>query len=135
MTDEDERDPLDQLDGPEDGGEPNASPKAYRQRVSKIEQVEQEREAFWRSVMADPIGRRAIWEFLTLDCHFEETRFAVGPNGFPQSESTWFEAGRQEVGQRLAKSLQKRCREGYLAMLDENDPAFAKPRKRGVKNG
>ncbi len=134
MSDEDNRDPLEQLDGPKEGGEPNASPKAYRQRVSKIEQEEQERIAFWASVMGDPVGRRVMWQFLTLDCHAFETRFAVGPNGFPQSESTWFEAGRQEVGQRLYKSLLKRCRDSVWAMHDECDPDFAIKRRRGVKN-
>jgi len=133
MTDEDERDPLDQLDGPTEGGEPNASPNAYRKRLSRVEREEQERAAFWQSVMADPVGRRIIWQFLTLDCHAFETRFAVGPNGFPQSESTWFEAGRQEVGQRLYKSLLKRCRDSVFVMHDENDPDFAKPKNK-VKN-
>lgn len=134
MSDEDERDPLEQLDGPEGGGEPNASPSAYKRRLSKIEQAERDRQDFWRSVMADPIGRKQIWDFLSLDCHAFETRFSVGPNGFPQSESTWFEAGRQEVGQRLHAMLFKTCRELVGAMHDEHDPRFA-VRKGKLKNG
>ena len=125
MTDEDER-------GMTDEDECGMTDEDER---GMTDEDERDREAFWNSVIATPIGRKFIWEFLAMDCHFEETRFSVGPNGFPQSESTWFEAGRQDIGQRLAKSLQKRCRDLYLVMLDENDPAFARPRKREVKNG
>ena len=134
MSDEDERDPLDKLDGPAQGGEPNASPSAYNKRLSRIEKADEEERAVWRNIMGDPIARRVIWSFLQ-DLHFEETRFACGPNGFPQSEATWFHAGMQEGGRLLHRRLERNCRELVWAMHDEHDPYFAVKRRREVKNG
>ena len=130
MTDEDERDPLEQLDGPQQGGEPNASPSAHKQRVSRIEREEKEIAEFWHGVMSDSVGRRVIWKFLAEDCHAFETRFPCGPTGFPHSEATWFQAGQQEIGQRLYQALLQRCREGVWQMHDDMDPRFAKTKKR-----
>ena len=124
MTDEDERDPLEQLDGPQQGGEPNASPSAHKQRVSRIEREEKEIAEFWHGVMSDSVGRRVIWKFLAEDCHAFETRFPCGPTGFPHSEATWFQAGQQEIGQRLHMALGKNCRDLLFLMHDEHDPNF-----------
>jgi hypothetical protein len=93
--------------------------------------TELEAKAFWKSVFADPVGRREIWGLLAQAHPFEE-RFACGPNGFPQTEATWFHAGEQALGLRIFQSLSIIDREGVFKMLDEYDPRFAsaKPTKR-----
>ena len=59
-----------------------------------------------------------------------EVNFACGPNGFPQAEATWFNAGVSNSGQRLFLSWLKIARPGVLAMLDEHHRDFAKPVKK-----
>ena len=136
MSDEDDRDPLEQLDGPAEGGEPNATPTAYKRRLSKIEQAEADVSEFWRSVMADPAGRRAIWGFIAETCHAFETKFPCGPTGVPQPEATWFHAGKQAVGFDLYNEISARCPQETLKMRGENDTYFKQinKRRRGVKN-
>lgn len=135
IDDDDEPETLEQLDGPLDGTESVAAPSAHRRRQERIRAEEQQIVDFWRAVMADPVGRRVLWVFLAFDCHAFETKFACGPSGFPQPEATWFQAGQQQVGDRLYKTLLKHCRESVAVMHDEHDPDFAKPRRRRMKNG
>jgi hypothetical protein len=130
MTDEDERDPLEQLDGPQQGGEPNASPSAHKQRVSRIEREEREETEFWRGILADEVGRRVIWKYIAHDLRAFGEPFAYGPNGFPQPEATWFEAGLREAGRRLYQRLGKYDRDNRNRMEDENDPYFKKPKSK-----
>ena len=81
---------------------------------------------FWKRVFADPIGRQEMWALLTAAHAFEE-RFACGPNGFPQTEATWFHAGEQSLGLRLYRSWAKIDREGVFKMHDEHDPRYSRP--------
>lgn len=99
-----------------------------RARQRKLSYAKQ-REAFWRSVLADPVGREEIWNILGFEAHGFEVKLACGPNGFPQSEATWMALGEQLLGQRIYQTLQTIDFEGAFLMLSEHDSRFKKPAK------
>lgn len=124
---------------PEDGAEPqpdaaDASPSAADETAlaaqrSRNRSYAKQREAFWRALLADPVGRAEIWNIIGVEAHAFETRFGCGPNGFPQTEATWAAYGEQMLGQRLYQTLQTLDFEGAFLMLSEHDPRFKKPAK------
>jgi hypothetical protein len=106
---------------------PNAADaKAVRKRQTKAQRQSEEAAKFWAGVLATPTGRAEIWALLT-DAHTFSTRFSCGPNGFPQTEATWYELGAQQWGLRFYQTLMIRDRAGVFAMHDQCDPRFAKP--------
>jgi len=105
-----------------DAGEP----AAVRKRETKAQQRQRQSDDWWRRTLADPIGRRELWGIIQTECHAFESRFACGPSGFPQTEATWFEAGKQDVGQRLFQTSFMRDPVNAMLMLAENDPRFAR---------
>lgn len=106
-----------------------SSVRTVRKRVREAERQEREKQAFWKAVFANPVGRREMWAILNESHAFEE-RFACGPNGFPQVEATWFHAGEQSLGQRLYQSWVILDRAGVFLMQDEHDPRFPKPKRK-----
>lgn len=111
---------------PFDAGDPVAA----RKRVRKLEFQQQQAADFWKRVFASDVGRREMWGILDA-CHTFETKFGVGPTGFPQPEATWFHRGEQSIGERLFHSWSRLDREGVWRMLDEHDPRYAKSGKGG----
>ena len=114
-----------------------ADVRSYRRQRNTAEFRKRQAREFWQRVFADPIGRREMWGILQ-EAHAFETRFACGPSGIPQPEATWFEAGKQDLGQRLFQSWTILDRAGVFLMLDEYDPRFVtlKPaKKREGDNG
>jgi hypothetical protein len=107
-----------------------------RRRRTRIKREYDEAVAFWSHALSTEVGRREIWRLLE-SAHTFEDRFACGPNGFPQVEATWFQAGEKAFGQRLWLTLQKYDITGVLRMHSELDPRLAKPNvpRRKVKNG
>lgn len=123
--DDDDPDDDQQLEGepkPYDAGEP----AAVRKRETKAQLRARQADEWWRRMLADPVGRREMWGIIQTECHAFEERFACGPSGFPQAEATWFEAGRQSVGQRLFQTMFMRDPVNAMMMLTENDPRFAR---------
>lgn len=117
----------------QDGDQPPAnddaaSPKQLRNKERRLAREARETQEFWSSVFATPVGRREMWKLLTSAHTFDE-RFACGPNGFPQPEATWFQAGEQSFGQRVYRTWARDHRVEVLLMHDENDPAFVKAKK------
>jgi hypothetical protein len=96
-----------------------ASRKAYARKVTALEQRQRESQAFWEAVFATPLGRREMWAILDR-AHALEDRFACGPNGFPNPESTWFQAGEKAVGLSLYLSWLKLVPNEVTLMLQEN---------------
>ena len=94
-----------------------------RQRKSKDEAGD-----FWRGVFADRVGRRVMWDLLQA-AHTFETVFACGPNGFPQTEATWFKAGEQGFGLRLYHTWLKIDPDGVRQMHLDHNPDFARPKR------
>ncbi len=102
-----------------DAGEPETLARSKLRVRKKLRKAAD----FWREVLSDPVGRAEMWELLA-SAHTFETRFACGPNGFPQPESTWFQAGEQDYGLRLFLKWQVMDPAGTLLMLQEHDPRF-----------
>ena len=125
MSDDEFEQPEHQIDLPEfDAGDPAAVGKRKR----TIEIKERESKRFWELVFATPVGRREMYCLLT-DCHAFEDRFACGPNGFPQPEATWFQAGESAWGRRIVQTWMVAHADQYALMLRENDPRFQKDKK------
>lgn len=119
--------PLEQQQEGEPGAEPGPLPSVdpagpRKQRLTKAMEQRQA-DDFWRGLLSTPIGRREIWRDLA-QCHAFETIFACGPNGFPQPESTWFNAGIQSVGLRRYQFLLALDPIGIRQMHLEHDPNF-----------
>ena len=76
-----------------------------------------------REILGSEPGRRFLWRILTEARAFDNP-FAVGPNGFPQPEATWFQAGVKDLGQRLYLTWLRISPEAVAAMHRENDPRF-----------
>jgi hypothetical protein len=115
------------------------SGRELRRKRTRSRAELKESEEFWQRVFADPVGRREGWRLLQAGHCFEE-RFACGPNGFPQTEATWFHAGEQAFVMRLYQTLMLRDRAGVFVMHDEHDARFSRagrpPRQRSeVSNG
>lgn len=100
-----------------------------RKRALSVKQRLREAEDFWVGVFSSEVGRREIWGILS-EAHAFEERMACGPNGFPQPEATWLEAGKQAFGLQLYFSWLKLARDGVNRMHDENDRRFTVSKKR-----
>lgn len=104
---------------------PAVDPKApARRRLSQRKELQLANE-FWRSVLADETGRRELWRLISDDGHAFEERFACGPNGFPQPEATWFNAGEQAFAMRLYQRLLALDPVHVRQMHLEHDSRFA----------
>lgn len=123
-------------DEPEDAPPPETTnltdPKSVRRARDRNRREAQEEESFWRAVFNDKIGRRTMWRLLQDDCHGFSPPFACGPNGFPNEQATWFQAGQYALGQRLYQRWMRMAPEGYALMMTEHDPRFvqARPERR-----
>lgn len=125
-SDEDERPPT-----TETGAVNVADPVSTKQARRRGQREDDKRALFWKAVFADKIGRAEMWGILQSGHAFEE-RFATGPNGFPQPEASWCEAGEQRLAFRLYLSWLRLAPEGVALMLSENHPALAeaKPKRK-----
>jgi hypothetical protein len=109
------------------------SPSGVRKQRTRSRLEATEGAKFWRGCLATKVGRRELWRILQ-SAHAFETKFACGPNGFPQSEATWFARGEQDLGLRIFFSWQRIDPESVLLMQQENDPRFVKlPEPRTAK--
>lgn len=119
MSDDDILPESDEADQPFDAGDP----AQVRRRGTAQQIKERESIRFWTAIFSDPIGRREMWLLLEAAKPFEE-RFACGPNGFPQPEATWFNAGQQSLGLRMYQTWLAKYPLEVMAMHAENDPRF-----------
>jgi hypothetical protein len=112
------------LDTPEEQPERTvnaADPVGIAEQKRRSSREQREADDFWRGVLASEVGRREIW--VLIQPAFSTT-FACGPNGFPQTEATWFHAGEHAFAQRLYHSLQIIDHAGVLQVLLEHEPRF-----------
>ncbi|MEI6281974.1 MAG: hypothetical protein WCP82_04555 [Alphaproteobacteria bacterium] len=106
----------------------NASTKTGTRKQRDRKRTEADIDAaFWREVLKSEDGRAVVFRFLMRAGTFTAP-FAVGPNGFPQSDATWFKAGQQALGLELYQNLLRLDFLGVHEMLKQCDPAF-KPEK------
>lgn len=95
-------------------------PRAPKRALNKRRRETAEAAQFWRSVFADEVGRRIMWDILK-DSHAFETRFACAGDGSPYEAARNFQAGEAAFGFRLWKTWMKLAREGCLLMMQEFD--------------
>jgi hypothetical protein len=113
-----------------------ATQQGLKRQANRAKREFQEREAFWKAVLDDPVGRRELWRtiFGGNATHIAEARFPHGPAGFPDPNACWYARGQQDMGQQILAELSALYREGVWAMQDEYDRRFPKrprsPRKR-----
>ncbi len=128
--------PFERQDDAEDEFEPvvpSAVDQGSQKRIrDKAKREAAEGEAFWRSALASSPGRRELWRQIAEMRPFDR-RFATGPNGFPQTEATWFYYGQQQAGLAQLRFLMKTDLAAATLMLKENDPYLADPPKRSRK--
>ena len=130
MSDEDDLDQPAESSTDDAGEESSVARKRETARLAK----ENERN-FWKRALADPVGRKALWDLLTSLGTFED-KFGVGPNGFPNVESTWCAYGQKSFGLRFYRTLMLADRTAVGSMHDECDPDFIRPKpKRTRVNG
>lgn len=105
---------------------PNAAnPEAIRETTKRQKRSKDKAADFWKRTLADPIGRQEMWGILEAAGTFKSV-FACGPNGFPQPEATWCQAGTRDFGLRLYRSWLKIDHAGVFKMHEEHDPDFIK---------
>lgn len=92
-------------------------------RQTKIEREQAEEDKHWRQQLASKVGRRALYKMFAQG-KLWETPFAVGPNGFPQPDATWYQAGERELVRRIHDKLQILDHASIYLMMCENDPRF-----------
>jgi hypothetical protein len=113
------------VEEPSEAEPDNVADRRHRERKEKrIARQKREGAQFWRGVLATEVGRREVWGILRAG-HWTETRFSCGPNGFPQTEATWFAAGEQALAQRFHDTLDIIDHEGLYLMKTEHDPRYA----------
>lgn len=112
-----------------DASDPNA---IRRQRDEQI-RLNNETGMFWRKCLESTVGRRVLWEFIAIDCRAFDVTFSCGPNGFPQTEATWFHYGQAALGMRLYRTLQRHDAANVLLMHREHDGAVQPEPKRRTR--
>ena len=103
------------------------NPRQTERKRARLEREADEENEFWRQALATKVGRRAFYKMFQQGGLWS-TPFAVGPNGFPQPEATWFKAGEQAVIARIHDKFQLLDHGAVFTMLRENDPRFRKVR-------
>lgn len=101
------------------------SPRAVRKRLTRLQILEREEARFWQGVFQSEVGRRCMWRLLS-EGHPFDTKFACGPNGFPQTEATWFHAGEQQLALRMYQKWLADFPLEVMQMHRERDPRFSK---------
>jgi len=101
----------------------SSNKRSYKRKKEEDEINRKNSKIFWKNILDHPIGRKEVWSILQ-ETHAFEDRFACGPNGFPQSEATWFHAGEQAYGLRFYHKLMGLHPQAMVIMHKENDPRF-----------
>lgn len=118
---------------PEDE-QPEEAPRRKRKtkRDIEIEKRQDERAQWWREALSTQVGRRCLYEILSVGGCFED-RLGVGPTGFPDPHATFLKLGEKGIVQRLYQDWQAIDYQGVYAMLVENDHRYAKAQYPTVK--
>lgn len=83
-------------------------------RISAREEAQ-----FWRMVLTDRIGKRVLFDLLTMLKAFESSPFSATPIGFPDPQATFFHAGQIEQGRAVYQKLAIMARKELFELQDE----------------
>jgi hypothetical protein len=115
-------------DGPEAVN--SADPASVERQKKRSRTWTAQRREFWRQTLSTEIGRRAVWEFLTLECYFGNVPVAASPSGHPDPMATMYWNGVKRVGDRLYDLLQRSDHAAVYQMRLEHDGEFSEARPR-----
>lgn len=121
--------PLDQNPFSEDEKKTRRKWRGASQKKIQIDQTNEL--SWWKSALATDVGRRIMWDLLELAGTFDD-RFGCSPNGSPDPQATWFNAGKKAFGLSLYHKMMEMEMQSIFFMHKENDPRFL---KRGTENG
>ena len=102
-----------------------AEPASVEKAKKRARTWTAKRREFWRQSLSTEAGRRALWEFLTLECNFGNVPIAASPAGHPDPMATMYWNGVKKVGDRLYDLLQRCDHEATYLMRLEHDPTFS----------
>ena len=128
MPDDDEPEEAGEEAEPADETLNAADPASVKRATRRAQTWTAQRREFWRTQLSTEIGRRALWEFLTLDCNFGNIPIANSPAGFPDPLATMYWNGVKHVGDRLYNLLQRADHEAVFQMRIEHDGEFSEAR-------
>ncbi len=100
-------------------------PNRIRRKKQKLLSADQQSDAFWGRVFADPVGRREMWTLLNK-LHPFDVQMGLTPVGFTDERRTWMELAVQLSGQQIYQDWFTRFPEEVSLMRSENDPRFQK---------
>ena len=112
----------------DDEGDVAEDPVRVSRKQARFERERAEEDDFWRQALATKVGRRAIYRVFEQGGLWTNP-FAVGPNGFPQPDATWFKAGEKALIVRIHDKFQILDHEAVFTMLCENDSRYKKARR------
>lgn len=106
--------------------------RSIRRTRDRQLQEQREREAFWKAVLADKVGRREVWRLIAdMDWgHAFNTKHAATPVGFPDERASWEYLGQQQMALRLYHELMAIDPQGIVKLHEEFDPRFVKKERR-----
>lgn len=106
-----------------------ADPASVKAAQRRGKRREDDATLFWRTVLADPIGRREMWQILQSGGAFDQ-RYGVTANGSPEPIETQRQEGEQRFSFRLYLSWLRLDPEGMAQMMREHHPALLTDKKR-----
>ena|ERR1700691_5356500 len=106
--------------GPASENDNAADPKSVRKKALRKKDRDRIRKEWWAAALASDAGRAEIWSLLVRAGTFDNP-FQCGPNGFPQSDATFFALGAKSWGQTLYHALIRLDPAAVVLMHAEND--------------
>jgi hypothetical protein len=107
----------------------NASDPRQVKRQRRRRQSDADRAAdFWRRVMAEPTGRREMWEHLQALGYFKPP-FQMTAAGVPDQFACWYAVGLAHAGRLLYDKVFLADPGSTVLMFKENDPRW--PSRKG----
>jgi hypothetical protein len=115
--------PLDQNPFSEDEKKTKRKWRGASQKKIEIDQTNEL--SWWKSALATDVGRRIMWGLLQETGAFQDN-FGCSPNGSPDQQATWFNAGKKAFGLHLYHKMMEMEMQSIFFMHKENDPRFIK---------
>ena len=92
--------------------------QAVKDQEDKTKIEAREASAFWRAILSDQVGKREVYKLLIQMDAFD-VPFAASPIGFPDTNATFFKAGKISAGQILYQMLAITARAELFKLQDE----------------
>lgn len=105
-----------------------SDPKKIRRKVRQKKLVDENSDAFWKRVLADPVGRHEFWQILDKSQAFG-LPIGFAPNGSTSTEATLYKIGQQQLALSLFRKWLLLAPELVYLMLEEHRLDRAGPQR------